>query len=60
MMDYEKWKKKVLICGKIARGSNGKSSFFNFPVGFFSVLEITARPRSFLVNCVFVSLSNRD
>lgn len=41
MMDYGKMKSSGL-CGKIVRGSNGKSSFFNFPRGYFfsSVLEI--------------------
>jgi hypothetical protein len=30
MMDYGKMK-SFGLCGKIARRSNGKSSFFNFP-----------------------------
>jgi hypothetical protein len=37
---------------------NLPSSIFLGGNSFF--LEIAARPRSFFVNCVFVSLSNRD
>lgn len=40
---------KFLICGKIARGSNGKSSFFNFLCErFVSIPEDATQPRFLL------------
>jgi hypothetical protein len=61
MMDYEKKWEKVLICvGRLREGRMGNLPSSIFLGGNSVFLEIVARPRSFLVNCVFVSLSNRD